>query len=53
MLVLSVVLAALAGTAGLLLSFHLQVAAGASVALCAVAVAGLALLARRAGRLAA
>ena len=52
-LVLSVALAALAGTAGLLLSFHLQVAAGASVALCAVAVAGLALLApaRRAGRL--
>ena len=52
-LALSVALAALAGTAGLLLSFHLEIAAGASVALCAVAVAGLALLAgrRRAGRL--
>ena len=43
-LALSVVLAALAGTAGLVLSFHLEVAAGASVALCAVAVALLALL---------
>jgi ABC-type Mn2+/Zn2+ transport system permease subunit len=42
---LSVVLAALAGTAGLVLSFHLEVAAGASVALCAVAVALLALVA--------
>jgi ABC-type Mn2+/Zn2+ transport system permease subunit len=46
-LVLSVALAALAGTAGLVLSFHLQVAAGASVALCAVALAGLALLGPR------
>ena len=36
MLALSVALAALAGTAGLLLSFHLEIAAGASVALCAV-----------------
>ena len=44
-LALSVALAALAGTAGLVLSFHLEIAAGASVALCAVAVAGLALLA--------
>ena len=43
-LALSVVLAALAGTAGLLLSFHLEVAAGASVALCAVGLALLALL---------
>lgn len=44
-LVLSVALAALSGFAGLLLSFHLQIAAGASVALCAVAVAAAALLA--------
>jgi ABC-type Mn2+/Zn2+ transport system permease subunit len=43
-LALSVVLAAAAGTAGLVLSFHLRVAAGASVALCAVALALLALL---------
>ena len=43
-LALSVALAALAGTAGLLLSYHLELAAGASVALCAVALAGLALL---------
>ncbi len=43
-LALSVGLAALAGTTGLVLSFHLEIAAGASVALCAVAVAGLALL---------
>jgi ABC-type Mn2+/Zn2+ transport system permease subunit len=43
-LALSVALAALSGTAGLLLSFHLEIAAGASVALCAVAVALLALL---------
>jgi ABC-type Mn2+/Zn2+ transport system permease subunit len=43
-LALSVLLAALAGTAGLLLSFHLEVAAGASVALCAVALALLSLL---------
>ena len=39
---LSVVLAGLAGTAGLILSYHLDVAAGASVALCAVALALLA-----------
>ena len=44
-LALSVALAALSGTAGLVLSFHLDVAAGASVALCAVALALLALLA--------
>jgi ABC-type Mn2+/Zn2+ transport system permease subunit len=50
-LALSVVLAALAGTAGLLVSYHLEVAAGASVALCAVALAGLALLVPRVGRL--
>lgn len=43
-LVLSVALAALAGVAGLVLSFHLDVAAGASVALCAVALAVMALL---------
>ena len=47
---LAVTLAALAGAAGLILSYHLEVAAGASVALCAVALAGLALLAP--GRLA-
>ena len=35
--------------AGLLLSFHLGIAAGAAVALCAVAVAGLAALWPRAG----
>ena len=51
MLALSVGLAALAGTAGLLLSYHLEIAAGASVALCAVVLAGLALLVPRAGRL--
>ena len=44
-LALSAGLAALAGAAGLVLSFHLEVAAGASVALCAVALALLALLA--------
>jgi ABC-type Mn2+/Zn2+ transport system permease subunit len=51
-LALSVGLAALSGTAGLLLSYHLEVAAGASVALCAVALAGLTLLVPRGGRLA-
>jgi ABC-type Mn2+/Zn2+ transport system permease subunit len=50
-LALSVALAALAGTAGLLLSYHLEVAAGAAVALCAVALAGLALLVPGIGRL--
>jgi ABC-type Mn2+/Zn2+ transport system permease subunit len=50
-LALSVGLAAIAGLAGLLVSYHLQVAAGASVALCAVALAGLAALVPRAGRL--
>ena len=49
-LALSVALAVLAGLAGLLLSYHLEVAAGASVALCAVAIAVLALLIPR-GRL--
>jgi ABC-type Mn2+/Zn2+ transport system permease subunit len=47
-LALSVALAALAGFAGLLVSYHLEVAAGASVALCAVAFSGLALLVPRA-----
>ena len=43
-LALAVGLAALAGVAGLLLSYHLDVAAGASVALCAVAIFLLALV---------
>jgi ABC-type Mn2+/Zn2+ transport system permease subunit len=43
-LVTSVVLGALAGVAGLLLSFHWDVAAGASVALCAVVVFGASLV---------
>jgi ABC-type Mn2+/Zn2+ transport system permease subunit len=43
-LVLAAALAAFAGIAGLLLSFHLKIATGASVALCAVVLAGLALL---------
>jgi ABC-type Mn2+/Zn2+ transport system permease subunit len=46
-LALAAALAALAGVAGLVLSFHLEVAAGASVALCAVAFALLALLVPR------
>jgi ABC-type Mn2+/Zn2+ transport system permease subunit len=46
-LALSVALAALAGTAGLYLSYHLELAAGASVALCAVALAGGSLLVGR------
>jgi ABC-type Mn2+/Zn2+ transport system permease subunit len=50
-LALSVGLAALAGVAGLLLSYHLELAAGASVALCAVALAGLSMLVPRPGRL--
>jgi len=45
-LALSIILAALSGAAGLVLSFHLEVAAGASVALCAVALALLAPVAR-------
>jgi ABC-type Mn2+/Zn2+ transport system permease subunit len=44
---LSAGLAALAGAAGLLVSYHLEIAAGASVALCAVALAGVALLVPR------
>jgi ABC-type Mn2+/Zn2+ transport system permease subunit len=50
-LALAAGLAAFAGIAGLILSFHLQIATGASVALCAVVLAGLALLvpARRPG----
>jgi ABC-type Mn2+/Zn2+ transport system permease subunit len=44
-LALSVVLAAVSGAAGLVVSYHLEIAAGASVALCAVALAGLSLLA--------
>ena len=43
-LALSIAIAALAGVAGLVISFHLEVAAGASVALCAVALALIALL---------
>ena len=41
---LAAALAAFAGIAGLLLSYHLKIATGASVALCAVLLAGLALL---------
>ena len=41
---LAVVLASLSGLAGLILSYHFDIAAGASVALCAVACAGFALL---------
>jgi len=40
-LALAAAIGALAGLGGLLLSFHLGIAAGASVALCAVAAAGL------------
>jgi ABC-type Mn2+/Zn2+ transport system permease subunit len=43
-LMLSVLLAAVAGVGGLVVSYHLEIAAGASVALCAVALAGLSLL---------
>jgi ABC-type Mn2+/Zn2+ transport system permease subunit len=43
-LTVSAVLAALAGAAGLYLSYRLEIAAGASVALCAVATSALALL---------
>lgn len=43
-------LAALAGVTGLLVSFHWQVAAGASVALCALAVFALSLVSPRAAR---
>jgi ABC-type Mn2+/Zn2+ transport system permease subunit len=50
-LALAVGIAALSGALGLLLSYHLEIAAGASVALCAVALAGLALLMPAAGRL--
>jgi len=42
---LAVVLASLSGLAGLIFSYHFDIAAGASVALCAVACAGFALLA--------
>jgi len=48
--VLSAALAALSGAAGLLLSYHLEIAAGASVALCAVVFAGVALAVPHAGR---
>lgn len=44
-LALAAGLAALSGVAGLIASFHLGIATGASVALCAVTVAGVALLA--------
>jgi ABC-type Mn2+/Zn2+ transport system permease subunit len=43
-LALSALLAAVAAVAGLVVSFHLEIAAGASVALCAVALAGFSLL---------
>jgi ABC-type Mn2+/Zn2+ transport system permease subunit len=43
-LTLAAGLAVLAGAAGLLVSYRLEIAAGASVALCAVALSGLALL---------
>jgi ABC-type Mn2+/Zn2+ transport system permease subunit len=43
-LTLAAGLAALAGAAGLLVSYRLEIAAGASVALCAVALSGLALV---------
>jgi len=43
-LALATALAALAGIAGLLASYHLELAAGASVALCAVLVLGISLL---------
>jgi ABC-type Mn2+/Zn2+ transport system permease subunit len=46
-LAISVLVGAAAGTGGLLLSFHAELAAGASVALCAVALAGVSLLAPR------
>lgn len=45
-LAVATAIAALAGLAGLVLSFHLEVAAGAAVALCAVALAGAALVPR-------
>jgi ABC-type Mn2+/Zn2+ transport system permease subunit len=44
---LAVGVGCLSGLAGLILSYHLDIAAGASVALCAVACAGFALLAPR------
>jgi ABC-type Mn2+/Zn2+ transport system permease subunit len=43
-LALAAALAAFAGAAGLVVSYRLEIAAGASVALCAVAVSGLALV---------
>ncbi len=43
-LALSAALAAAAGAAGLIVSYRLEIAAGASVALCAVALSGLALV---------
>jgi len=46
-LALAAALAGISGAAGLVLSYHLELAAGASVALCAVALAALALLAGR------
>lgn len=49
-LALSAALAALAGVAGLLVSFHLELAAGASVALCAVATFAIASIAPSAWR---
>ena len=46
-LALATAIAALSGFAGLLLSYHLDIAAGATVALCAVACAGISLLVPR------
>ena len=43
-LALAAALAVLAGIAGLVVSYHFELAAGASVALCAVALSSLALL---------
>ena len=43
-LALAAALAVLAGIAGLVVSYHFEIAAGASVALCAVALSSLALL---------
>jgi ABC-type Mn2+/Zn2+ transport system permease subunit len=48
-LALAAGLAVLAGVAGLVISYELEIAAGASVALCAVALSSLALLKRKLG----
>jgi ABC-type Mn2+/Zn2+ transport system permease subunit len=46
---LAAALAVLAGVAGLLISYRLEIATGASIALCAVALSGLGLLKRKLG----